>query len=132
MTYLFDTSAWLAHFLREPNSQQIQKLLDDDANKILLASVSVTEFSRRISSLRPDGVAQGMVDNYLALFSAIIPIDGKIASEAFALSEQCPRRLPLVDSLIAAAAKTHGAVLVHRDAHMANIPAKLLKQLSLV
>ncbi|MDR1191384.1 MAG: PIN domain-containing protein [Verrucomicrobiales bacterium] len=132
MTYLFDTSAWLAHFLRESNGRQMQELMDDDATQILLASVSVTEFSRRISSLRPDGVAQGIVDNYLALFPTIVPIDGNIAREAFALSEQCPRRLPLVGSLIAAAAKTHGAVLVHRDAHMANIPARLLKQLSLV
>jgi predicted nucleic acid-binding protein len=37
-------------------------------------------------------------------------------------------RLPLVDALIAASAKQHGAVLVHRDPHMATIPTSLVSQ----
>ena len=40
-------------------------------------------------------------------------------------------RLPLVDALIAASAKQHSAILVHRDPHMVTIPASLLNQVML-
>jgi predicted nucleic acid-binding protein len=39
--------------------------------------------------------------------------------------------LPLVDSIIAASAKAHDAVLVHRDPHLRAIPTERLKQLLL-
>jgi predicted nucleic acid-binding protein len=41
------------------------------------------------------------------------------------------RRLPLVDALIAATARSAGAILVHKDPHMAGIPAGVVKQLKL-
>jgi predicted nucleic acid-binding protein len=37
-------------------------------------------------------------------------------------------RLPLVDALIAASAKEHSAILVHRDPHLATIPTSLVSQ----
>jgi predicted nucleic acid-binding protein len=40
-------------------------------------------------------------------------------------------RLPLADALIAAAAREWGACLVHRDRHMASIPASVVEQIDL-
>ncbi|HEV7505805.1 MAG TPA: hypothetical protein VGS07_12925 [Thermoanaerobaculia bacterium] len=39
--------------------------------------------------------------------------------------------MPLVDALIAAAARERQACLVHRDRHMSPIPSNLLEQLDL-
>jgi predicted nucleic acid-binding protein len=44
------------------------------------------------------------------------------------LSNCTPERLPMVDALIAAAAQSRDACLVHRDDHMAAIPADLVQQ----
>ena len=51
MLYLFDTSALLAHYRRESGWQQVQAIFDDDAADILLASVTLTEFARRLREL---------------------------------------------------------------------------------
>lgn len=42
-----------------------------------------------------------------------------------------PQRLPMIDGLIAATAAVHGLTLVHRDPHLAAIPAGVLKQIKL-
>jgi predicted nucleic acid-binding protein len=47
---------------------------------------------------------------------------------AFVIGCHTPRRLPLVDALIATVAQVRDAVLVHRDEHMRAIPSALLKQ----
>ena len=53
MTYLLDTSAWLAHYTGENGGAQVQKLIARDGARILVASVSVTEFMRRLQTLAP-------------------------------------------------------------------------------
>ncbi len=50
----------------------------------------------------------------------------QVVKAAFALRTATRGRLPLVDSMIAGAAKVRGFTLVHRDAHMARIPQELL------
>jgi len=47
---------------------------------------------------------------------------------AIKLRECATDRLPTIDSLIAATAAAHNAVLVHRDPHFTAIPAEMLKQ----
>ena len=59
------------------------------------------------------------------------PIDGAIAMNALALAAQASKRIPMVDSLIAAVACQNQAILVHRDQHFENIPTTLLKMESL-
>ena len=71
----------------------------------------------------PNAVAE-----YEALFDVAVPVDSAVAKSAFELKRDTPERLPAMDALIAACAKLHDAVLVHRDPHMASIPAHLLKQ----
>jgi predicted nucleic acid-binding protein len=62
------------------------------------------------------------------LFDVVIPVDNVVARAAFQLKRDTPQRLPAMDALIAACAKIHDAILVHRDPHIAQIPAHLLKQ----
>ncbi|MCX7110926.1 MAG: hypothetical protein NTX45_12525 [Proteobacteria bacterium] len=51
MLYLFDTSALLAHYRREAGWQQVQAIFDDATTDILLASLTLTEFARRLREL---------------------------------------------------------------------------------
>jgi predicted nucleic acid-binding protein len=131
LIYLLDTSAWLAHYLREPEGEKIQALFKRDGSELVVASVSLTEFARRVGTLRPDVDVQAVLNDYLSVFSDVVAIDRQIAQAAFALGEACSGRLPLVDSLIAASAQSLSAVLVHRDAHFSNIPARMVKQMPL-
>ncbi len=129
MRYLLDTSALLAHFRQETGWEEVKALLDTAGAQLSVASVSLTEFGRRMLEL---GAAEHDVlealANYQLLLPDIVAIDAEIARAAFVIACRTPRRLPLVDALIAAAAQSKGAVLVHRDEHMRAIPAALLVQ----
>jgi predicted nucleic acid-binding protein len=60
-----------------------------------------------------------------------LPVDRAVAELACHIRAAVTRRLPLVDALIAATARSAGAILVHKDPHMAGIPAGVVKQLKL-
>ena len=132
MRYVLDTSALLAHYRQEAGGAAVQILFDTDEAELLLASVSLPEFGRRLHEL---GANQTEVEETLAgyalLFTEIIAIDTTVAQAAFALGVQTPHRLPLIDALIAAVAQTQGAILVHRDEHMRAIPSSLVTQYDL-
>jgi predicted nucleic acid-binding protein len=131
MTYLLDTSAWLAHYLREPGGQTVQELFARDDAELVIASVSITEFARCVGASRQGAKVRDILDDYLDIFSRVVPIDHAVARAAFELGERCSGRLPLADALIAATAQSLSATLVHRDAHFSRIPARALKQLPL-
>jgi len=61
----------------------------------------------------------------------VVVVDAATARAAFVLGCRTPRRLPLVDALIAAVAQIKGATLVHRDEHLRAIPAPLLRRQNL-
>ncbi|MDP3850130.1 MAG: PIN domain-containing protein [Luteolibacter sp.] len=132
MAYLLDTSALLAHYRDEPGAERVQALFDEDNSELLLASVSLPELARRLKDLgaSPDE-ARNVVRQYAETLDEIVPVDQQVAEMSFDLICRLPARLPLVDALIAAAAMSRQATLVHRDAHMRAIPAKLLAQLDL-
>jgi predicted nucleic acid-binding protein len=131
--FLLDTSALLAHFRRrEPGWARVQSLFEEENIEILAASVSLTEFARR---LREYGAtadeAHQTVRDYQELLSEVVAVDGRVALTAFDIGCETPERLPLADALIAAAARERGACLVHRDRHMTPIPENLVEQLDL-
>jgi predicted nucleic acid-binding protein len=116
MLYLFDTSALLSHYRRESGWQQVQAIFDDTAADILLASLTLTEFARRLRELgASDPEARQTAEAYRLLVNDVVAIDARLAFAAFDLARATPKRLPLVDSVIAAAASEHGACLVHRE-----------------
>lgn len=132
MIYLLDTSALLAHHRQEPGWEQVQAIFTEDGAEVVIASVTLTEFARRMRELgASETEIRTILADYQMLFSAVAPVDGAVAWAAFELGCRTPERLPLVDALIAAAARLRGACLVHRDEHMAAIPAERVQQLYL-
>ena len=129
MRYLLDTSALLAHFRQESGWEAVQTLFESEDDVPMIASVTLTEFGRRLRDLGADeSGCDETLDAYAALVDAVVPIGAATARKAFEIGCRTPERLPLVDALIVAAATTSDAVLVHRDAHLRAIPQELVSQ----
>lgn len=132
MRYLLDTSTLLAHYRKEAGWENVQDLFDTVDAEIIMASVSPAEFGRRLLELgASEDEAQEAILNYRLLCSDAVAIDADVAMSAFMIACRTPLRLPLIDALIAAAAQSRNAILVHRDRHMHAIPVELLKQQAL-
>jgi len=132
MPYLLDTSALLAHCRREKGAEHVQALFDEEGEEIFICSVSLAEFARRLRELgaKEREIAE-LTGHYKQLTDEIIAVDARVAEESDQISRAAAARLPLVDALIASAARNRTAVLVHRDAHLRAIPAKIVHQLDL-
>lgn len=130
--FLLDTSALLVHYRREPGWERVQALFEESDTEILAASVSLTEFARRLRVLgaTAEEARQTVVD-YRGLLDQLVAVDEAVALTAFDIGCETPQRLPLTDALIAAAAREYDALLVHRDQHMAPIPRSAVEQLDL-
>jgi len=129
MRYLLDTSALLAHHRQESGWETVQAIFETDEAEIIIACVSLTEFGRRLRDLgAPEVVVGQTLASYQLLCTEVAPVDTAVALAAFAIGCRTPRRLPLVDALIAAVAQARNALLVHRDEHMRAIPPELLHQ----
>jgi len=132
LRFLFDTSALLAHYRQEPGSARVQALFEEGDSEALAASVSLTEFARRLRELGATAAeARRTVEDYLELLDEIVPIDERVAFAAFEIGCELAKPLPLIDALIAAAARERGACLVHRDQHMEALPASVVEQIDL-
>lgn len=129
MRYILDTSALLAHHRQEAGWPAVQALFEADEAELILVSVSLAEFGRRLRELgATEEEAKAVLTSYELLFGEVAPVDAAAARAAFVLGCRTSRRLPLVDAFIAAVAQTRGATLVHRDEHMRAIPAELIRQ----
>lgn len=132
MRYLLDTSALLAHYRQEAGWETAHALFEDEAAELYLASISLTEFGRRLYDLGASAKeVEEALKAYGQLFAEITAIDSAVAQTALQLIRQTPRRLPLLDALIAAAACSREAVLVHRDEHLRALPVERVRQLDL-
>lgn len=132
ITHVLDTSAILAHYLREPGASDVNAILARGPEAAGLSLISIVELRGRLSDLAVDAEEAGRVLKlYTETLTTILPFTRETAEAAMELRSATRPRLPLVDSLIAAGAIQHGAILVHRDPHMAAIPAPLLNQLVL-
>ena len=131
--YVLDTSALLAHFRQEAGWQVVQALFEDNEADLIIASLTLTEFGRRLRDLGfSEEDVESVFSAYQLLFREIVAIDVVVARAAFALGCQTPHRLPLADALIAAVAVMKNAMLVHRDQHMRSIPKEQVQQQDLV
>lgn len=128
LTYLFDTSAWLAHIFKEPGWEELNALFDESNTSIGISVVSLPELQSRLKALGKDNQFEPLLDVYRPLFDRIVPVDEAIAMTAISLKRQATERLPGFDALIAATASQHDAVLVHRDGHFQSVPTDRLKQ----
>lgn len=129
MRFMLDTSALLAHYRSESGATTVQAIFEDGDADIFLASPILAEFARRLHDLgMDDQTVRETLDNYILLFTEIVPISATAAMDAYLIGRQTKQQLPLIDALIAAAAQSRDAVLVHRDAHMAAIPGDVIQQ----
>ncbi len=132
MTHLLDTSALLAHALRENGWREVQSLFDSKEISVGLSALSIYEADRRLVQIGTSAHdRRDFASRCATLFDLIVPVDETVAAAACALTEVVTGRLSAVDTLIAATAKAHHAILVHRDFHFAAIPAEHLRQLVL-
>ncbi len=130
--YLLDTTALIAHYRGEEGADRVQILLYDESVEVHICAISVIEMARRMASLGIDGAeARSISLEYAALATGVVAVDTAIAVRAFEIGSMCSARLPLADALIASAAASLDAVLVHRDSHFGSIPTELLSQESI-
>jgi len=127
--YLLDTSALLAHYRQELGWEEVQALLQTGGLELMVASISLTEFGRRMRDLgATEQEVEEVLSNYQLLLSDVVAVDATVARAAFVIGCRTTPRLPLADALIAAAAQSRDAVLVHRDEHMRPLPTEFVRQ----
>lgn len=131
MTYLFDTSAWLAHLFGEPGVDEIMQVFDDPASEVSVSVLSLLEVHGRLKALGKQDQWPTINKIYSALFVRALPIDERVAQIGIEVRSATTPRLPVIDALIAATAVVHQLVLVHRDPHIAAIADSRLRQLIL-
>jgi predicted nucleic acid-binding protein len=131
MTHLLDSSAWLAHLFGEPGVEQVNNLFDDPHSEVSISALSIPELYARLKSLNMPEKWPEVWELYSALFTKVISTDETIAHQAILLRAATAERLPTIDGLIAATAVVQQLTLVHRDPHIAAIPAHLLHQMRL-
>jgi len=130
--HLLDTSALLAHLLKEPGEDIVEHCLSAGGGRSAVSIVSWVEFQLIISrSNYPKADAQKIIGFYRDAIGVPLPIDAAVGNSAVTLRALCPACIRLTDLLIAACAKTHGLKLVYRDKHIEGIPEKVLPQIKL-
>jgi predicted nucleic acid-binding protein len=132
MPHLLDTSAVLAHFLDEPGSDAVSRILAGGKKKVLLCAPSWAELERRLAELVPDEEeAERVWTLYTQELCGFLPLDADSVRAAIDLRRSAEGRLPLIDALIAGCASANDMELVHRDSHMDRLSGENLKIISL-
>ena len=131
ITHVLDSSAVLAHYLGESGTSRVSEIL------LIQGSAAVSVVSLVELKTRFDLVCVSADESrraftlYCDKLCIVIDANRAIADLAIHLREISPTRLPGIDSIIAATAKSLDAILVHRDPHFAGIPGSELKQIQL-
>jgi predicted nucleic acid-binding protein len=132
MIYLLDTSALMVLYRKEAGADRLLSLFDDPQHNILICAISVAEFGRK---LREVGLNRSEVEHTLDMiiqvFARVVAVDESVARASLTLTRNLSARLPLADALIAAAALSCKACLVHKDKHLEAIPQDILATLTL-
>jgi predicted nucleic acid-binding protein len=128
VTHLLDSSAFFAFFFDQPGRQRVEELLREPDFEMGLSVLTSVELWARLRAEGRDTVFEQEWKDYLPLFERIVPVDLQLCLKAAELRRAATARLPTIDSLIAATAAEHDAVLVHRDPHFTSIPGHLLNQ----
>jgi predicted nucleic acid-binding protein len=123
--FVLDTSAILAHWLKEPGHQRVTRILASESARI--SAPTRLELLVRLCALgAPPAEAEAAFERYRLIVGPVLPIDDDAVTKAWELRRASPSRLPAIDALIAGCAASHGATLIHRDPHFDGIPKKKL------
>jgi predicted nucleic acid-binding protein len=130
LNFLFDTTALVAHALREPGAEKIQSLIADEDHDLYLSALSLFELAGVLKRNGSPDLIPVCWEAYQQI-AEVIPVDATLAQSAWNLRSETGKRLPIADAVIAATALSRSAVLVHRDEHLARIPKSLIPQIRL-
>ena len=130
MTHLLDTSAILAHYLDEPDADEVESLLAQGTNVVALAAPSWVELHTQLRKLVPEvEIRENAFFQYTVSLTTLLPVDAESARAAIRLRNSASGRLPLAEALIAGVADAAGLILVHRDPHFDTIPSLKVRRL---
>ena len=123
MKYLLDTCLISELVKREPNPAVLSWLDARDEQTLFLSVLTLGELQKGISKL-PDGarkdelrawVEHDLVERFVGRMLTIDQETAQCWGQLQGESEQRGETLPVMDSLIAASAKTHGLMVVTRN-----------------
>ena len=75
LTYLLDTSAWIAHIFKESGWEELNVLFDESGASIGISVVSLAEVQSRLNALDKDEQFEPLLEFYRPLFDRIVPVD---------------------------------------------------------
>lgn len=116
IVYVLDTSAWLTLIEDEPGADTVQKLLEEAqaGESVLLTSfMSYMEVYYITLQERDAGEARERIDLMAAL--PVLRVESSRTLGIIAAEIKAQYRLSAADAWIAALAREHEAVLVHKD-----------------
>ncbi|MFT3831411.1 MAG: PIN domain-containing protein [Opitutaceae bacterium] len=132
ITHVFDPSAILAHYFQEPGAEQVNALLADNSVEVGLPATALIDLKLRLASTVPDPAeARRAYRLYAEELIAALPVTREVVADAERILERLGNEFPLSAAFVAATARQQGAVLVHRDAHLALLPGDLVQQFAL-
>jgi len=111
-----DSSGWLEYFADGPNAAFFAEPIGD-VEHLLVPTLSLLEVFRRIAQQRGEGDALQAVAAMQQ--GAVVDLTATLALESARVSLR--ERLPLADSVMLAAARSHGATLWTQDADFAGL-----------
>ena len=125
---LLDTSALMVHFDQDPGWEIVEDLLF--SGKAWVSAVTWLEL--RVILERKAAAAE-LVAVYQESVAGTVDVTAEVAEAAFAIRRATAStgRVPAMESLIAASAKVKGYRLLHRDAHLGQIPQTVVTQTQL-
>ena len=123
MSFLLDTCVLSEIVKPQPNAGLVNWLAKQNSNTLFISSLTLGELSKGIAKLaegqRKAFLADWLNTQVMQNFSSrVLDLDAAVALEwgaTQAESEAMGKTLPLMDSLIAATAKTHQLTLVTRN-----------------
>lgn len=123
MSFLLDTCVLSEIVKPQPNDGLVAWLSEQNANTLFVSSLTLAELKKGITKLA-ESKRKTYLDNWLnaqvvkSFDQRVLPVDAEIALNwglYQAEMEAMGNPLPLMDSLIAATAKTHHLTLVTRN-----------------
>ena len=132
ITHVFDTTAILAHYFHQPGAEQVNDLLTDNSVEVGLPATELLELKSQLERTLPDSAeARRAFHLYADELITTLPITRTIATRAESLLEKTDGTLDQREAILAATAHEENAILVHRNPHLARLPATFLQQCAL-
>jgi predicted nucleic acid-binding protein len=114
---LVDSSGWLEYFADGRNTRFFAPALEDTEN-LIVSTINIYEVFKRILQQRGEDAALQAVA--LMHQAGVVDVTSPIAMDAVKISTEL--KLPMVDSIVLATARTCGAILWTQDADFEGLP----------